>query len=38
MAPRLLGRRHRYGNGHDRITAMLDSGVRRTVIERPGRG
>jgi len=35
---RLLRRRPRYGNGRHRITAMFDSGVRRTVIERGRRG
>jgi hypothetical protein len=29
---------YRWGNGRHRITAMLESGVRRTVVERPGRG
>jgi hypothetical protein len=31
---RLLRRRPGYGNGRHRITAMFDSGVRRTVVER----
>ena len=35
---RLLSRRPGYGNGRHRITAMLDSGVRRTVVERRRRG
>ena len=35
---RLLQRRPGYGNGRHRITAMLDSGVRRTVVERRRRG
>jgi len=35
---RLLRRRPGYENGRHRITAMFDSGVRRTVIERQQRG
>jgi hypothetical protein len=35
---RLLRRRPGYENGRHRITAMFDSGVRRTVVERLQRG
>jgi hypothetical protein len=35
---RLLRRRPGYGNGRHRITAMFDSGVRRTVVERRRQG
>jgi hypothetical protein len=35
---RLLQRRPGYDNGRHRITAMLDSGVRRNVVERRRRG
>jgi hypothetical protein len=35
---RLLRRRPGYGNGRHRITAIFDSGVRRTVVESRRRG